>query len=252
MLAAVVVALYLLWRKGVFSKAASTEPIEPAQGPPLPAPTGPMQAQGQSAPVSYDPFSGVGGQQVNARMRALWNNATERNTIIAGSGLTDRLYQGLQYPNGVKNAMAAIFGSSSNVPLAPETLEPGYTRRVKEWKDVPGFESLTSSQGGDPTTAFSTWKNALLLQDQGLNFWPPNIAALIEAKEFGEPSRGDKNRSERYDAFTKDMKALGQNIAFINTKLNEIVRDRAISDLRAAGWAFIGYDAPNTNSVVLN
>lgn len=236
--------LYMYWKAG--NTAPASLEIDPALPPPLPpqgnTPAAPVVNVADQNPVLYDTDSGQGGAAVLARMKSIWNNAQSRETVISRSGLINRIYQGLSFPDGIKNAMAGIFGSSSNIPLAPDTLETGYSRKVKEWKTVPGFETLTSSNGGDPTEAFSTWKNALYLQQEGLNFWPPNIEALIEAKQFGQIANGDRNRSERYDAFTKDMKVLGENIAYANGKLDEIVRDQAINDLRGAGWQFIGYD----------
>lgn len=214
---------------------------------PLGSPPAPPQRPAASPPgqstdtaILYDTETGEGGAAVMQRMKSIWANASARNEVIASSGLINRVYAGLTYPNGIKNAIAGIFGSSSNLPLAPVTIEPAYSRRVTEWQNVPDFETLTATSGIE--TAFSAWKTALDLKEVGLNFWPPNLPALIEAQEFGPINRGDKNRSEKYREFTNDMRVLGDNIAFSNKQIDEIVKDRAIEDLRTAGWKFIGFD----------
>lgn len=241
--------VYLLQNKAKVNIPEIGLGLEGAPGPPATEPLvqGPTE-QPQANNILYDTETGQGGAAVKQRMRSVWSNATEREALIARSGLINQAYQGLKYPTGIQNAMAGIFGAASRLPLVPDSIEPSYSTRAKEWNSVPDFETLTASQGGDPTQAFSTWKAALNLQDAGLNFWPPNILALIEAQEFGPINRGDRNRSEKYREFTNDMKVLGQNIAFINKKLDELVKDKAIADLRAAGWNFLGYDTPPAGS----
>lgn len=240
--------IYLLQKKGKITTTEIDLELGQAEGPPPvqgPA-TQPGQSEGNR--ILYDTETGQGGAAVKQRIKSIWSNATEREELIARSGLVNQVYQGLKYPNGIKNAMAGIFGAASRLPLAPDSIEPSYSTRAKEWNSVPDFETLTASQGGDPTQAFSTWKAALNLQDAGLNFWPPNLPALIEAQEFGPINQGDRNRSEKYREFTNDMKVVGQNIAFSNKKLEELVKDKAIADLRAAGWNFLGYDSPPAGS----
>ena len=237
---AVLAIVYLVQNKAKMTSADDNTPIDPAPSPPYRSTDGPPGQAPTERPVLYDTETGEGGAAVQQRMKSLWNNATTRNEITGNSGLLNRVYAGLTYPDGTKNAMAGIFGSSSAIPLAPVTIEPAYSRRVKEWQNVPDFETLTATSGIE--TAFSAWKNALDLKEVGLNFWPPNLPALIEAREFGAINRGDKNRSEKYREFTNDMRVLGDNIAYANTQIDEIVKDRAIADLRAAGWKFIGFD----------
>lgn len=244
----IVLLVYLLQNKAKVNLSEMDLGLEGAEGPPAVDSTEGPNEQPQTNNILYDTETGQGGAAVKQRMKSIWSNAAERENIINRSGLMNQVYQGLKYPSGLKNAMASIFGAASRLPLVPDSIEPSYSTRAKEWNSVPDFETLTASQGGDPTEAFATWKSALNLQDAGLNFWPPNLPALIEAQEFGPINRGDKNRSEKYREFTNDMKVLGQNIAFSNKKLDELVKDKAIADLRAAGWNFLGYDSPPAGS----
>ena len=238
---AVLAIVYAMQNKVKMSSADDKAPLDAPPSPPYrPATGGPPGQSPTDSPVLYDTETGEGGAAVQQRMKSIWANASARNEVTANSGLLNRVYAGLTYPTGIKNAMAAIFGSSSALPLAPVTIEPSYSRRAKEWQNVPDFETLTNTSGIE--TAFSAWKTALDLKEVGLNFWPPNLPSLIEAKEFGNINRGDKNRSEKYREFTNDMRVLGDNIAYANTQIDEIVKDRAIADLRAAGWKFIGFD----------
>lgn len=248
----IVLLVYLLQKQGKITLTELTDGLEGA-GPPPEYEGGQAggQPQGETpegTPILYDTETGQGGAAVKQRMKSIWQNAGARENITSRSGLLNQIYQGLKYPSGTKNAMASIFGSPSALPLAPDSIEPAYGRRVKEWENVPNFETMTAAQGGDPTEAFATWKTALNLPEVGLNFWPQNLPALIEAQEFGPINRGDRNRSEKYREFTEDMKVLGGNIAFANKKLDEIVKDQAISDLRAAGWQFLGYDSTPAGS----
>lgn len=243
----VVLLVYLLQRQSKITAPQTALGLDDAEAPPAAGP--PVAEPSQTAStILYDTETGQGGAAVKQRMKAIWANAAEREQIIERSGLINQVYQGLKYQSGIQNAIAGIFGAASRIPLVPDSLEPSYSTRAKEWNSVPGFETLTASQGGDPTEAFSTWKAALNLRDAGLNFWPPNISALIEAKEFGPINKGDRNRSEKYNEFTGDMRILGQNIAFANKKLDEFVKDKAIADLRGAGWNFLGYDSPPSGS----
>jgi len=239
LLGAVVLIAFLLRKRTASASEETIFELGGAAGPP-PADVSPQPDPSQPI-VLYDTETGEGGAAVQQRIKTIWQNAAARNELINSSGLLNRVYQGLQYPAGIKNAMAGVFGSSSAIPIIPDSLDPAYSQRLQEWKDVTDFEAITSTSGIDQ--AFSAWKNALNLVSQGLDFWPPNISILIEAKEFGEINRGDRNRSERYQAFTNDMRKVGENLALANSKMDEIVRDRAIADLRAAGWNFIGYDA---------
>ena len=240
LLGAVVLIAFLLRKSSVATVKESTIlDLGGAAGPP-PADTSPQPDPSQPI-VLYDTETGEGGAAVQQRIKTIWQNAAARNDLVNSSGLLNRVYQGLQYPAGIKNAMAGVFGSSSAIPIIPDSLDTSYSQRLQEWKDVTDFEAITSTSGIDQ--AFSTWKNAFNLVSQGLDFWPPTISVLIEAKEFGDINRGDRNRSERYQAFTNDMRKVGENLALANSKMGEIVRDRAIADLRAAGWNFIGYDA---------
>lgn len=244
----IILALSALLAVGIYlynrRKKEQDSAIPGPQGPPQdagPAPGTPGQTQ-----QLFSTDSGQGEQAIRSRIEEITRRPGIRQDIAQEYGLLQQLYQGLNYPNGMKTAISSIFGSAGSVPIIPPQVEPGYSQRLEDLEAVPGFEQLTRTQGGNPSAAFTNWKNALNFSDEGVNFWPPDLETLIRAGSFGQIGSSDRNLSERYDAFTSDFKVFAANLARANRELGEILRAQAIEDLCAAGWRFIGYDVAET------
>lgn len=226
----------VLKKAGLAAQGAS--PLPPAAVPPQGQPAGQPGAQQQL----YDADSGIGAQAIQNRMRQIFNSAARRQSTIQASGAPGSLYTAMKYPEDMRAAMATVFGSAAAVPIVPPSFEPAYIDRLDTWQSLPGFERTTRGSGIEK--AFQIWRPALEFSDLGVNFWPSQLPTLIEAGAFKSSGPADRDRSERYDAFTEDMKILGQNIIRASRDYEEFLKAEAIQDLRATGWAFVGYDAP--------
>ena len=212
-----------------------------------PAPPAPAAAQGGTQPPAGQLFNaaeGLGLQAVNARMKQVFESPSRRAAALNQSGASNVLYRGMRYTDDMKAAMTTIFGAANSVPIAPRELEPGYNDRLESWQSLPGFERTTAANGIQK--AFELWRPAFKFEALGVDFWPAQLPALIEAGAFPASGNSDRNRSERYDAFTRDAVVLGKNIIVAGKLLADSLKEQAIQDLRASGWRFIGYDTPQT------
>ena len=76
----------------------------------------------------------------------------------------------------------------------------------------------------------------------GLSFWPPDLESLLLEGVFFNAGPADKNRSEEYDSWSRDVKVLAENLIEANRKAADAIREKAISQLRGRGWRLEGYD----------
>ena len=210
-------------------KLKDEEVLPPA--PPAPAPPAPTAQQSQAASFVD---SGEGLTAVNQRMKVIYNSADYADIY---SDQLEKLYEGMSYKQGFKNAMKAIFGSLQKVPVIPSFISTSQSKLFKDVADVKDFEVQTKSNGFD--SAASLWRQNTDIG--GVSFWPEDLKDRIEAGDFGQTTKADKDRSERYNAFTSDFKRFAINAQKVSSDLTSAVKNRAIADLMAAGWKFSGY-----------
>ena len=208
------------------SKADDLPDLQPAPPPPAPA-----QTQSQTS-AFVD--SGEGLAAVNQRMKVIYNSA---DYIDIYSDQLEKLYEGMSYKPGFKNAMKSIFGSLQKVPVIPSFISTSQSKLFKDVGDVKGFEEQTRQNGFD--SAVNLWRQNTDIG--GVSFWPSDLKDRIEAGDFGQTTKADKDRSQRYDAYTSDFKRFAVNAQKVSTDLTNAVKNKAIADLMAAGWKFSGY-----------
>ena len=224
----------LIWIIIKVKKVSPDSQLEKPDSTPLPpAPLPPAPAPDQSQTSNFID-QGEGLRAVNERMKAIYNSADFQEIFNV---YTEKLFDGTKYRSGLKNAMKSSFGSIQKIPIIPTFISTNQKKLFEDINDVNGFENITKQSGFNK--ALATWRQNMELN--GVDFWPPDIAELIEQNQFGNVTKADKDKSERYDAFTADFKAFAKNAASISEKLTTDIRNRAISDLIAAGWKFTGY-----------
>lgn len=185
-------------------------------------------------PVSID--SGDGAAMIANRIRVLQKSNTAQELARSVSG---DLYKGTVYPQGMKAAFLGLFGDSYAIPLFPSQIDPSFQSFVEGIQSVEDFNKMESSVGLEK--ALQNYKSAL--QYGEVSYFPPNLKELVDAENFGKPSKADKNKSERYGAWAIDTKTVFSNLARISKNYSNAMQNKAISDLRAAGWKFYGIDA---------
>lgn len=224
---------YFLWK-------SKSDPLAPEiQGQPgnAPLPEGP-KAENPAEQKTYSAEAGEGLAAIQARMRELGLYASSRQNIISQYGVLDNLLSGVTYRSGTNSVLNLLFGNVLNTPLYPAS-NGAWTAQLNSIKDTQGFEELTANAGGNPATAFQVWQTVLQLPD-GRSFWYPGIEQLIDAGQFGKRGPADKNKSERYDAYTRDMQKVAENLLIASRKYEDALRQQAIQDLIGSGWKFTG------------
>lgn len=216
------------------------KPDSPEQIPntPDPPPVEAPAAGGSGETKTYSTDAGEGLEAIRARMRELDLYGGSKQAVIGRYGVLENLLSGVQYRSGVNSVLNLLFGNVLNVPLYPAS-NSAYTSQLQAIKDTQGFESLTSNAGGNTATALQVWQTALQLPN-GQTFWYPGIEQLIDAGQFGKRGPADKNKSERYDAYTRDMQKVAENLLIASRKYEDALRQQAITDLQSSGWKFTG------------
>lgn len=190
-----------------------------------------------NAPLSTE--AGPGADLIKSRMKELFSFSGSRQSVLENYGILDGLFSGVEYRSGVNTVLNLLFGNVFNVPIYPKSFYPAYAAQLETIVNTQGFEEITKNSGGNTDTAFSIWRNVLQLPD-GQTLWFSNVDELIRAGIFGTPGPADKNLSERYDAYTRDMQTLSKNLLVSSRKIEDALRQQAISDLKASGYKFTG------------
>lgn len=205
----------------------------PADAPAPPPPPSQPDAPGKA----YYPDDFEVKQAIASRINQYMNDRKKAQQIGQVAGIYTNLFNGVKYPSGLQKVIAAQLGSPFNLPIIPSETDPVYNQKWAYIEQLNGFESLTAGGGGFEN-ALKSWKNALRFSEYGFELWPD--PADIEAGVFGPTKKGDRNRSERYDAFTKDTKALAANVTQASKRLYEAMETQALNDLSSAGWNIAG------------
>jgi hypothetical protein len=222
-----IIAGYLVYQGS--KKSENNEVVDLLDNVPLPpAP----QTQATADSQTYYTDQGEGKKAIESRMYAL-DRSEEKNNII---GIVD-FYKGVSnFREDIKTVMSSLFGSAFDLPVLSFDLEPNYKTFLSAIPETENFEPL--SQGGQVQKAISVWRSALTFRD--FSFWPNNLADLIEQGYFKASGSADKDRSERYNAFTESMKPISENLMKASSSYTVNLRNRAIADLVASGWKFYG------------
>lgn len=232
--AAVLIIAFLTYFAFFKKEAKGIEKVEEKPAPQALPP--PVQQADNNKPLFVD--SGEGLVAVNSRMKTLYNSADFQ--AIKNAEI-NKLFVGLSYANGMKAGLTNNFGSLSKIPVIPTFIDSSFANDFQGIESVVDFEQITKVSGIN--AAFTTWRSALNIQ--GYDFYPANLQLLVDSAQFGMPTPADKNKSERYNAFTVDFKKLAANMIKLCNDLSESLRRKAIFDLVDAGWKFVGETGQN-------
>jgi len=225
---------FLKVRKPEAAADVTTTPAPPAPPPPAPAPgTG---STGQLPTLAGDEPARTA---ILNRAKALYNSA-ERENVFSRNNTRENIFSGLQYKAGVRSVLAQNLatGNAEQFPLIPDFINPAYLQRLEAAADLRGFEAMT--QSGQFDLAVSLWRSTLDLSDVGgPNLWPTNIVQILDAGLFYVSGGADRNKSERYDSYCKDMAKLFSNAAAATRSAAAQFRAQAIEDLNRGGWKIV-------------
>lgn len=228
--AAILVTSFFVWR--------NREELPSLEDAPPPPQTGEPGSADENKPLlaSEEPARTA----IEARAIAIYNSA-KREQVFSRNNTRENVFAGLTYRSGVRTVLQQVLasGNADEVPIIPPIVNPQYAKRMEAVKDVPGFEDTTAT--GNFDLAIDLWRDALdFTSVGGPNLWPPNMEQLMAAGLFYRSHSGDRNMSERYDSYCKDMVILCRNIAAASRSADSQFRSQAIEDLNAAGWNIVG------------
>lgn len=238
-----------------FTKKKETKPDNGGQPvtdpPPIPPPaTQPPPPTGTGDPTPLtDPNSGTGLQAINRRIGEimssdLWKEVQDK---VRDEGGTDILHGVTESKKNyyTQNISRPPITSPKKVPLR---VSPGTKSVLKEFKDI-------DPEGKYSATAALRTANIALMEEVGTCFvGNPELGGQEEfnkqviCQEYGQNCGNNYSKMDR-EIQSGAFKAVGDMGRMANAWLAAIssfeigVRNRAIEDLRLAGWRFIGFDA---------
>lgn len=234
----------LLFYLGVFDSSDEQEQSEKAPPAPPPPPPdgnqyGPNTGIGSGInPASYFIDQGEGKDQVNNRMKALYRDRVQREQIIRENNvLTNRIFDSLQYPEGMQQIVYSSFGSVAGMPITPPTVDGGaFIEQMEALQNLKNINTL--ERGGKLEFAKTQYKNVATLPD-GQTFWPRDLETYLDQGLFGPGSRADSNKSNLWDRYGEDLKTLAGKLVNASLDFENVLRAKAVADLEKAGWNFV-------------
>lgn len=230
-----IIGIYIAYRLFGKKKAGAIADGVPIDGNLVPVDT--------DAPDTADPLftdSGEGAITIATRMKQLKDGG--EYTRAAAAIPAGAMFAGLQ--NAAPWQQTLVGPSFIAFPLLDKSL-------------VVLNDTKNLSEAGDRVQTMRTMQRAnLSWYENGLPYFLPEQFKGGGEKDFlkkficpnyGDcPSNYDLHRnSDRFAAAARlaiaDVKTLSNNILEINNQLNNAVREKAISDLVAKGWKFVGY-----------
>lgn len=235
------------------TKRNQPEELPAAQAPPLPiAPPGSNGTTSTGSPSTVpilDPDSSPALEAINNRVLSIYSNQSAREAVYTANQIRAGIFDGIRYRQGIIAVLSEVLPDRNplNIPIIPPAINLEYQQRLKTLQEVNGYEAIVRNSSND-VSAKQTWANASDMGSAGFSFWPakPVIDAIMNQGLFYVSGPADRNQSERFDSYTTDLKRLAKNIEEANRKAQDALRTKAIQDLRAAGWRFVGFDFAQT------
>lgn len=227
-IAIAVLAYFLFFRKPA---TAVNEPVTPNLPPPPPAPAPPGATTTEPA---FSENEEPAKSAIQNRYNQIQVDAGSMANVRSSVGFQNAILQGVQYPA----TWQTYFGNLLNIPTPLDDAQ--FNENLAMLGRAKSFEAVKNETGFD--TAKVRWA-ALTSLGQGLNLMPGNLADLIAQGAFGTVGRRDSDKSERYDAWSKDAQRIAANLQAITPLLRQAARTRAITDLLTSGWKIRGYNA---------
>lgn len=211
--------------------------------PPLPAPVVTAPGGNTAEPTPILPLS---DPQVSAAIRqrftAIYNDESLRESIYDQENLREGVFSGLLYRIGIRRALTSSLpsGNPNRVPVIPSSVDTEYTDRLELISELETMDVMDRRR--DWSEVQQIWRQASDMgAAAGFSFWPPDLLALLDEGLFFNAGTGDRNKSEEYDSWSKDVKQVAVNLIAANQKAEAAIRARAIQQLLAGGWRLEGF-----------
>lgn len=178
---------------------------------------------------------------IKQKIKFIVRNDNLREAAYEAQGVRKGIFSGLQYGNGIRQALAASLpdGNPNNVPVIPVSYDRTYSDRLELIQNLQDYGRINDTVGTE--AARQQWQSASDMGDAGFSFWPPNMVQLIDQGAFFVSGPKDKDKSERYDSWSKDMKKLSENLLTANRKAGDALEQAAITQLIDDGWKIVGF-----------
>lgn len=185
----------------------------------------------------YNSEIGDGKTLVTNRAKQIFDS--NGKTILSGI-ITAEIFNGTKYKNSMKQVFGQIFGSPLNVKIIPEIVNPLFDNQLRNYQQMGNIE-VEQWQSGDSentlTEAISQFKQAGTFA--GVEFWPADIKKIVRTKMFGSQKKRDKNWSNNVQNYNADLKKVLKGIEDASRRFNTQLRNKAISDLKQAGYQIL-------------
>jgi hypothetical protein len=242
------VILVLLLVGGLFLFTSSKRPpnqVSSEDTVPLPPESEDTQQTEQTREPS--PILPLSNPQVTMAIRtqsaAIYANEEERESLYSINNVREGIFAGLNYPVGIRRALATELptGNPNLLPVIPKEVDREYSDRLQLITELTSMEAMDRTR--EWPSVKRTWKTAADMGIMaGFSFWPPDLESLLLEGVFFNAGPADKNRSEEYDSWSRDVKVLASNLIEANRKAADAIREKAIAQLRGRGWRLEGYD----------
>jgi len=220
----------------------TTTVIEPA-----PAPT---PNQGATIADLYDADSGTGKAAVDLRIQKLLANGYGE-TVATGLGFQDALFSGVKAGNKMKDAILKDGHKLYQLPLPVSNKQKNVLIGIQDIKYSAGLSSWDNM--AKVTNSFFDLKKEANFRVflNGVEGNLENIRNKFFDGVYGKiPSNKKKIEEPQMrqwvEQFQNDARQFASNYLALSEKAADTLREKAIADLRASGWKFVGYDAPGT------
>lgn len=215
--------------------------------------TDPPKVPGDSAGGLFSPDTGAGGVAVQKRMNEILQNKDAYAAAIAPVNAQDELFSGVEYIRPVLESNIAQSTGGSGIELMPLILSPSKTASVKALTDLrylgPGYwedlERVVNSAVSIKSNIGVRIFESTDYNPKDLNMPRQNLLMLIRPDGIRKGKYDTGRMGDAIQKLIKDLNQFGKNWIGLNDKAKDAVKNAAVSDLRATGWKFIGFDSPN-------
>lgn len=223
--------------------------LPPAATPPI------VSGAGIAGPNNglYDPKSGSGLAAIERRAMELQGAVNELAAIKSGLSVNADGLKNVQYIGDFIATNIATSTGGAGLELLPLILSPSQKATIKTVAELtykgPGYWS-TLERIVNALKALRVSTGVSLLPENAYNpkdLNPIRNGVVIKLIRRDAVAKGRYDTGRITDGTEKliaDLNSFAQNWLSLSDQFSTAIKEKAISDLRASGWRFIGYDAP--------
>lgn len=239
------------WQKRIAEKAAGAPkiPLPPAATPPI-LPGASQQPQPGTLAGLYSTDSGPGAAAIQKRVSDIKENPDAAAAIRLEVAPDTAFLSGLAYLGQKITANIGAGMAAAGLDAVPVFLDNKQTAAVSGMAALtyvpPGYwstlERVTNSAKSVADQTGVTVLAAGMYDPKNLNPIKNDLLTVIRPDAKGKGAAGAATDATK--KLVADVSRFAQNWLAVSSAANLAAREKAISDLRASGWRFIGYDTP--------